>query len=92
MYFILLGIIFLAFFILTLPGKRGLLKSYKLFTEKRKIEARIGQIDKENLVLKEKIKRLSRDPEYIEKVAREELGLARPDEIIYIFKDKKKKR
>ena len=50
--------------------------------ENKKIEA-------ENLKLYHKIERLKHDPEYIENVARQELGMTGKDEIIIKFKNKK---
>ena len=47
------------------------------------------KIEAENLKLYRKIERLKHDPEYIENVARQELGMAGKDEIIIKFQNKK---
>ncbi len=48
-----------------------------------KIQQKIEEIKVENKKLKEEV-RLLNDPSYIEKVAREELGLAKPGEILFL--------
>ena len=48
-----------------------------------KIQQKIEEIEIENKKLKEEV-RLLNDPSYIEKVAREELGLAKPGEILFL--------
>ncbi|MGH7831713.1 MAG: FtsB family cell division protein [Candidatus Binatia bacterium] len=40
---------------------------------------------RENEALRQRIHRLRHDDLYLEKIAREELGLARPGEIVYNF-------
>ena len=67
--------------------------AFKLFTNMRKVnqmENRLNdlqqQVEKqieENEELKEEIKR-AKSPEYVEKVAREELGLVKPGEMLFI--------
>ena len=42
----------------------------------------VDQLNKENLQLEEEVKELKTDPHKIEKIARDELGLARPGEVI----------
>ncbi len=48
------------------------------------------QIEKENQTLRTEIKSFHSDPAYIEKVARDELGMVRPGEVIYQFNDNPK--
>jgi cell division protein FtsB len=52
--------------------------------EAASIQREIDQIDQENRKLQENVKALKSDPAAIERIAREEMGLARPGE--YIFK------
>ncbi len=47
------------------------------------LNLRIKELEKENENLKTEIKKLKADPLYIEKIAREELKMIRPGEIIY---------
>ena len=49
-------------------------------------------MQKENEALRERIYRLRHDDLYLEKIAREDLGLVRPEEIIYRFPSSESKR
>lgn len=49
-------------------------------------------LQKENELLRERIYRLRHDDLYLEKIAREELNLVRPGEIIYRFASSESKR
>jgi cell division protein FtsB len=46
-------------------------------------QAKLGELRRSNAGLEQRLQRLN-DPEYLEKVAREELGLVRPGEISYV--------
>jgi cell division protein FtsL len=48
----------------------------------KKVKAEIEQLNKENAALEQAVKDLKTDPHAIEKIAREELILAKPGEII----------
>ena len=78
----------LAFFIFliaywTIFGDNGILKLRKIEQESEKVKAASEKIKAENERLKKEIKLLQEDRKYVEKVAREELGMTRKDEIIY---------
>lgn len=45
---------------------------------------------RENELLRKQIKSFHADPNYIEKIARDELGMVGPDEIVYQFPSSKK--
>lgn len=49
-------------------------------------------MQKENEAFRERIYRLRHDDLYLEKIAREDLGLVRPGEIIYRFTSSESKR
>jgi cell division protein FtsB len=78
----------------TLFGERGALHLWRLWDEKGRLEERNFVLHKENESLRERIGRIRHDDAYLEKIAREELGLVRPGEIIYRFggSESKKKR
>ena len=82
----------LSFF--TVFGERGALHLWRLWDEKAKLAERNFVLHKENESLRERIDRIRRDDAYLEKIAREELGLVRPGEIIYRFggSESKKRR
>lgn len=66
-------------------GDRGFIHLHRMEKERNKYEEKIRQLEKENAQLLEEIDRLHNDKEYIESIARKELGLVREDEIIYRF-------
>jgi Septum formation initiator len=60
---------------------------YALYQENEKTKSRIEQIEKTNEELKKKIELLKNDNLYIEKMAREELGMIKQGEKIYRFEE-----
>lgn len=59
---------------------------YMGLKEKRaEINAEISTLRKENMALAKNIEELKEESFFIEKLAREELNLSRPDEYIFIF-------
>jgi len=65
-------------------GTHGVLAMRRSQKEADEVRKEIDQINEENRQLQERVKALKTDPEAIERIAREEMGLARPGE--YIFK------
>jgi cell division protein FtsB len=65
-------------------GTHGILDMMRSKEEASSDEQQINQISDENRQLQEKIESLKSDPQAIERIAREEMGLAKPGE--YIFK------
>lgn len=76
----------------TALGERGLLHLWRLWGEQKKLDETNFLLQKENETLRERIYRLRHDDQYLEKVAREDLGLVRPGEIIYRFTSPESKR
>lgn len=66
-------------------GNMGLIRYVELNRTKHKMERQMEEIVKENAKLKTQIKLLKTDPFYREKLAREEYGLAKPDEYIFRY-------
>ena len=66
-------------------GDRGLLHLRRLSEEKRKLDERNFHLQRTNEALRERIYRLRHDNRYLEKIAREDLGLVRRGEIVYRF-------
>lgn len=65
-------------------GTHGVLAMRRSQKEVEQARKEIQQISDENQKLQESVKALKTDPQAIERIAREEMGLARPGE--YIFK------
>ncbi len=69
----------------TIFGDRGAVHLWRLRGEKEKIDAQNYRLDRENEALRDRITRLRSDNSYLEAIAREELNLVRPGEVIYRF-------
>jgi cell division protein FtsB len=65
-------------------GTHGVLAMRRSQKEVEQARKEIQQISDENQKLQENVKALKTDPQAIERIAREEMGLARPGE--YVFK------
>jgi cell division protein FtsB len=86
-FFTVITLAFLYVIVNMLPGDMGLVKYLRLIETKNKIEVEIKAMEKENNLLQTHIRALKEDPYYIEKHAREEFGLAKPNEYIFQFQD-----
>ncbi len=75
-----------------LVGEKGLLESIRARRHHRELSASIERLRAENARLREEARRLLEDPSTIESLAREELGLIRPGELLFIVKDAKPAR
>lgn len=84
---LLAGIILLIWFF-SLFGEKGVIKIIQLRRERDQILTDVSRIQTENKKLQEEIKRLREDPRYLESVARNDLGLIKDNEILFIFEDK----
>ncbi len=80
--FVILSFVYLS--ISLVFGDMGVFRYMEMNRTKKNIERQIADINKQNEQLRNQIKLLKDDPFYREKLAREEFGLAKPDE--YIFK------
>ncbi len=65
---------------------------WRLRGEKKKLSERYFRLQTENEIFRERIYKLNHDNLYLEKVAREELGLVRPGEIVYRFSSSEPER
>lgn len=63
-------------------GPHGFLVMRRKQQEIQKVSSQIDRLNKENAALEQNVKDLKTDPQTIRKIAREELGLAKPGEII----------
>ncbi|MGB2660995.1 MAG: septum formation initiator family protein [Candidatus Omnitrophota bacterium] len=61
----------------------GLSRLHKLRRENAQLQKRIRFLEEHNDVLEEEIVKMREDPGYVEKKAREKLGILKDDEIIY---------
>ena len=70
-------------------GDRGLLTMLRAREDYAAANAALAQQRAENDTLRETISRLTNDPAAIEEIARDELGLMRPGEKVFIVRDLK---
>jgi cell division protein FtsB len=78
----LLGLLIAVMIVHDVFGTHGFLAMRRTQSEIRKVKADLDQLSKENATLEQEVKDLKSDPRLIEKIARDDLGLARPGEII----------
>jgi cell division protein FtsB len=71
----------------TIFGPYGYLSMRRSQREIEQLRQEIERLDRENTELSGEIRALQTDPSAIEKVAREDMGLARPGEIIFRLPD-----
>lgn len=71
--------------LITVIGERGVLHLWRLRGEKNRLDEQNFRLQKENEALRQRIYRIRNDNAYLEKLAREELNLVRPGEIVYRF-------
>lgn len=70
-----------------LVGEKGLVQSIRARKEQEQLTSTVERLRRENGQLREMQRRLREDPSAVESVAREELGLIRPGEVLVILKD-----
>jgi cell division protein FtsB len=75
--------LFVALALFTAFGERGVFHLWRLRAEKKQLQEKNFLLQKENDALRERVDRIRRDDETLEKIAREELGLTRPGETVY---------
>jgi len=78
----LLGLLVLVMMVHDIFGTHGFLAMRRTQNEIDKVQANLDQLSKENEQLEQEVKDLKSDPRLIEKIARDDLGLARPGEVI----------
>ena len=78
----LLALLVLVLLVHDIFGTHGFLAMRRKQQEIKKVTTDLNQLDQENLQLEREVKELKTDPRKIEKIARDELGLAKPGEVI----------
>jgi cell division protein FtsB len=78
---------FLLLSLLAMAGDRGFLELQEFSRHMERLEEQIRTLEGLNQRLRQQVSGLKSDPYQIEKVAREDLGLARPDELIFVIVD-----
>lgn len=82
----LAAMLLLALVLVSVPGNRGLIRLYRMHQTKAALEREVTQLTAGNAALAEEVRALRTDPGRVEGIAREELGLVKPGEIVYEFR------
>jgi len=87
-----LGFVTVVLVVDALVGDRGLLDTMRARRQYAELSTSLVQKRHENARLREDIRRLKEDPSAIETLAREQLGLIREGEVLFIVRDVKSPR
>lgn len=86
----LIPVFFFGTILFSFQGPHSLPKIYNLLKKRGLLEMEILQLMKENNRIQREIHFVDHDPEAIEKIAREDLGLIRPGEIVFRYHQRPK--
>ena len=79
----ILGVALLLLAVQDVFGAHGFLAMWHTQQEMKKLQGEVSRLNKENSSLSNQVTSLKTDPKTIERIAREEMGLARPGEMIF---------
>jgi cell division protein FtsL len=80
------GVLLVLYFIVTrVVGEMGVVKYYRMRAQRTALTEEISKLKQDNARLRKEVSSLKNDSSYIERVARDKLGLARPGEIVYYY-------
>jgi cell division protein FtsB len=83
----ILGLALFALLVHDVFGPHGFIAMRRTQKEIEQIREQIGKVNDENKTLTDQVNSLKTDPKSIERIAREEMGLARPGELIFKVPD-----
>ena len=83
----ILGLALFALLVHDVFGPHGFIAMRRTQKEIDEIREQIGKVNDENKTLADEVNSLKTDPTSIERIAREEMGLARPGEMIFRLPD-----
>ena len=75
-----------------LIGERGLLDSLDARHENQRLDTVINELRQHNARLRDEVRRVREDPKAIENVAREELGMIKTGELLFLLRDNHQRR
>ncbi len=80
------GVLLVLYFLVTrVMGEMGVVKYYRMKAQCTALTDDIAKLKQDNGRLRKEVFSLKNDSAYIERVARDKLGLARPGEIVYYY-------
>jgi len=68
-------------------GEMGVVKYHRMSAYARDLKNEIEHMKKENVLLSKEVAALKTDAAFLERMARDKLGLARPGEVVYYYGD-----
>lgn len=83
----ILGLALLLLAIHDIFGSHGLLAMRRTQMQMQELRGQVDQLHRENSDLNKQVQALRSDPKAVERIAREEMGLARPGEMIFKLPD-----
>jgi cell division protein FtsB len=66
-------------------GEMGLIKYFRMKARYDSLTREIAELRHDNVRLMKDVRSLRSDPDHLERIARDKLGLARPGEIVYYY-------
>lgn len=68
-------------------GEMGVVKYYRMSAHAQSLRSEIDHLRTDNTRLSREVAALKSDPAFIERLARDKIGLARPGEVVYYYGD-----
>jgi cell division protein FtsB len=68
-------------------GEMGVVKYYRMSAHARDLRNEIERMKKDNARLSKEVAALKTDTAFLERMARDKIGLARPGEVVYYYGD-----
>jgi len=82
-----LCVLFVFQMLLAVFGDRGLIAMQAARRDEAALRDRVAAMRREHVELQARIRRLREDPSAVEEIARRELGLIKPGEVVFILRD-----
>jgi cell division protein FtsL len=80
------GILLILYILVTrVLGDMGVVKYYRMRAQRTALTEEIAKLKQDNSRLRKEVSSLKNDSAYLERAARDKLGLARPGEIVYYY-------
>jgi len=89
---VVVGLMVLVILVFTVFGDHGLLKLVRSDRQKQAFVEQVEKLRSENAVLEERIELLTNDFDYLERIAREDLGMVKPGEFVFQFTEPEDRR
>ncbi len=82
---VFIGLLVILIAALSVGGNRSLVRIYRMTKTKAEVHREIGRLKQANEDLAAEVHSFANDPGQVESIAREDLGLVKPGEVVYQF-------